>query len=354
MDSQASPTLDRLLAWSLDHPLPAPSRYALATMLVVTTALLRMLLITNLLPYLLFIPVVLLIALTMGRKTGLYATWLSGIMAGATLASADNAWWLTGMQWIATLLYTGVMTGVALTAAELRGAFRRSQRLRMELATANGRLLDHQEQLRLVNRELGHRLKNQLTIVQAIAGQTLRRSLDVKAANEALNTRLAAFGRATDMLTAADWRSADLHKLAEAALGSEPELAGRIHISGPPVSFNPQISLAVALALHELMTNATKYGALSVDRGHVELHWTLAADGDGDRSRFNLIWREIGGPPVSPPTRQGFGSFMIERSLSSYFGSRKAIAYDPAGLVFSIDAVIGAEHMEAATGSPLH
>jgi two-component sensor histidine kinase len=195
-----------------------------------------------------------------------------------------------------------------------------------------------EEQQRLVNNEIAHRLKNQLAIVQAIASQTLRQADDLRSANDALAFRLAALARATDVLMATDWNGAELHALAQAALGSHGSVSDRFRLSGPRLRFEPQISLALALALHELSTNAIKYGALSNDAGHVELTWSVLPGHDGVPPRFHLRWQEIGGPAVSPPERRGFGSVMIERSLRAYFRGEIRVDYHAAGLEFGIDA----------------
>ncbi|PHP19286.1 hypothetical protein CG471_13265 [Sphingobium sp. IP1] len=231
--------------------------------------------VTNLLPYLLFIPVVLVVTLVMARATGLFSVWFSAFLAGLTIADVSQPGWLTVTQWAATLLYAVVMTAVTLVASELRAALQRSRVLTAELTEANQRLSEHEDQLRLVNQELAHRLKNQLAVVQTVASQTLRQSSSMGAASEALSFRLAALAQATDTLTAAEWRGADLKDLAATVLGSNGGLSERIHISGPAVHFDAQVSLGFTLTLHELMTNATKYGALSNDSGHVELHWSL-------------------------------------------------------------------------------
>lgn len=196
-----------------------------------------------------------------------------------------------------------------------------------------------EEQGRLLNQELGHRLKNLLAIVQAVATQTIRQSDDLATAGDALSFRLAALGRAADVLTAASWDAADMATLAHAAIDGQAGHTGRIRIDGPPIRFNAQVSLALTLALHELATNATKYGALSTGSGHVDLRWAVqAGDSDPEKQRFTLSWREAGGPRVEPPSRRGFGSLLIERSLRSYFRGSIAMKYDPSGLVFTIDA----------------
>lgn len=329
------------MAWSLARAPSVPVRIVLATLLVGAVAILRALFVTSLLPWLLFIPTVLVIALTLGRMAGLYAVLLSGVLAGFAIAVPGTRVWLTGQQWIASVIYVLVGSGIAAIAGELRDAFRRVAAGAADLATSNALLVEREEQLKLLNHELGHRLKNQLSIVQAVASQTLRQAGDLRSANEALASRLAALGRATDVLTRNDWTAADLHTLARTALSAHGSVAGRFHYVGPTVRFDPQVSLALTLAFHELMTNAIKYGALSNDTGHVELSWSVRPGPNGAEPRFDLTWQEVGGPEVRAPTRRGFGSTMIERSLRSYFRGDTAIAFEPAGLIFRIDAPLG-------------
>jgi PAS domain S-box-containing protein len=193
-----------------------------------------------------------------------------------------------------------------------------------------------EEELRLLNGELAHRLKNVLAVVQSVTRQTLRSATDMGQASEDLSARLVALGTAADVLTHASWRSADLRELVEGALGPHAEIGGRIRLAGPPLTLQPQVAVALALALHELATNASKYGALSNDAGFVDVGWHVRGEGEG--ARFRLDWREQGGPPVTAPTRRGFGTTLIERSLRSYFGGTAEIAYRPDGLVFALDA----------------
>lgn len=346
---EASPVVDRLITWSLDHPLSVTTRYIAATSLVVGIATLRALLITDLLPWLLFIPAVIIVGMLAGRNTGLYAVALSAALAAVSIARGASCW-LSGPQWLASALYVLIGSGLVLLAAELRAAFRRARLLAADREIAHARLLEKDEQTRLLNQELGHRLKNLLTIVQAIAGQTIRQSPDLKSANEALAFRLAALGRAANVLTASEWNAADIGALAAAALQSADGKARRIHIDGPSTLLKPQVALALTLTLHELVTNATKYGALSVDAGHVDLTWSLEAGAQPGQKRFVLVWREMGGPAVRQPSRRGFGSLMIERLLASYFRGETAITYDLAGLVFRIDAPLAGAQAEGERG----
>lgn len=190
--------------------------------------------------------------------------------------------------------------------------------------------------MRLMNGELAHRLKNVLAVVQSIAQQTLRAAPDTATASQNLAARLAALGAATDVLTGRSWRSADLRDLAVRALAPHGVIGERILVSGPLVTLKPELTVAFALALHELATNAAKYGALSNETGTVALDWNI--EGDGDDALLSLCWRERGGPPVLPPERTGFGSVLIERSLRSYFSGKAATHYRPGGLVFELQA----------------
>lgn len=196
--------------------------------------------------------------------------------------------------------------------------------------------------LRLLIEELNHRVKNTLAAVLAIAVQTLRNAADTEEARKILQTRLLALAAAHDILTRTCWEGALLEELVRAALAplspADPE---RLRIEGPPVALPPRAALTLALAFHELATNAVKYGAFSCESGRVAVAWTL----DGER-RLRLRWTETGGPPVAPPTRRGFGSRLIERSLAHDLGGQARIEFPPTGVVCTIEAV-----MPPATGA---
>lgn len=206
--------------------------------------------------------------------------------------------------------------------------------------TARKRAEEQQELLKL---ELGHRLKNVLTVVQSVASQTLRQADDLPSANRALAARLAALGEATNLLTAQSWESADLLSLIDRALAAHGGIGERVRAAGPQMTLQPQVTLALALALHELATNAAKYGALSIPAGHVDVDWRVTKGTDDDPARFCLTWREVGGPQVHEPSRRGFGSRMIERSLAAYFRGEAWIAYPPEGVVFTLDCPLADE-----------
>jgi two-component sensor histidine kinase len=162
----------------------------------------------------------------------------------------------------------------------------------------------------MLNIELSHRLKNTLTLVQSIASQTLRNAADLREAREALSNRLIALGKAHDILLAGRSDGADLAEVVRGSLGLHADNPARFRITGPSLSIGPGAALSLALILHELATNAAKYGALSVEAGRVAVEWVA------DQAALRLEWRETGGPTVAPPARRGFGSRLIERGLA--------------------------------------
>lgn len=186
--------------------------------------------------------------------------------------------------------------------------------------------VDAEEQQRLLNHELSHRLKNTLAIVQAIADQTIRHSADADAM-VAFRERLRALGVAHDVLMNQSWSSARMQALAESALAlhAAPD---RMRISGPHVQLGPRAALSLSLLLHELATNALKYGALSTSDGMIDLVWRIETKGDD--ATLHVTWQESGGPAVPPPARKGFGS----RLIGMGFGMGTSdVDYAPDGVV---------------------
>ncbi|MCJ2034487.1 PAS domain S-box protein [Methylobacterium sp. J-068] len=193
------------------------------------------------------------------------------------------------------------------------------------------------EQQRILNRELSHRLKNTLAMVQAIASQTLRNVTDVEAAKEALAARLIALGKAHDILLSGAHESAEMEAVMHGALSiHDDRQPGRFHLAGPPITLGAKAALSLALMLHELATNAVKYGALSVPDGRVAVAWSLDLESSGPVVR--LAWSETDGPTVTPPTHKGFGSRLIERGLVGAVGGTISVDYAPTGLVCRVVA----------------
>lgn len=202
-----------------------------------------------------------------------------------------------------------------------------------------GRVLERrrtEEHLRLLVAELNHRVKNTLAIVQSIAAQTMRGEGVDGRARRAFESRLAALAAAHDLLTTQNWESASLRQVIEkAGLGCGAS-AERLSVVGPELRIAPRTAVSMAMAVHELCTNAVKYGALSNDIGNVAIEWQVSGAGESRRLRFS--WREEGGPPVAAPQSRGFGTRMIERAVAAELGGSAGIDFLPEGICCTIDA----------------
>ena len=187
------------------------------------------------------------------------------------------------------------------------------------------------ERQALLTGELEHRIKNTLAMVGAIANQTMRGD-SVTAAREAFSARLMTLSRAHDILTQTSWASAPIKEVVNGALAPHRSGQGRLRIDGPSVDLMPKQALALAVAVHELATNAVKYGSLSTN-GNVDIEW--AEDVSDAVPSFQFTWTESGGPSVVEPTQQqkGFGSRLIERMLANDFGGQVRTLYKPRGVV---------------------
>jgi PAS domain S-box-containing protein len=187
-----------------------------------------------------------------------------------------------------------------------------------------------ESQRELLLAELSHRAKNTLAVVQAIANQTFQTGRDQASAQKAFEGRLIALGIAHDLLINANWEHASFEELAASTLHSQ-QYTSRVELSGPHVLLSPRQALSLSMAIHELFTNAWKHGALSIASGRVDLRWSFT---DGDR--LHIEWREQGGPAVSPPTRRGFGSVLLERILANDLGADVETQFGVDGLVCTI------------------
>ncbi|POR42505.1 GAF domain-containing protein [Methylobacterium sp. V23] len=201
-----------------------------------------------------------------------------------------------------------------------------------------------EEQQQLRTREVSHRFKNLLAIIQAIATQTMRSADDLSTASEVLAGRLAALGKSQDLLLDGEIGSSPILDVVKGALNLHTE-ATRFDVSGPDVRIGGKVTLSLSLMLHELATNAIKYGALSNGVGGVAISWGI--HGAGGATSLRLTWRESGGPPVVAPSRKGFGSRLIERGLAGQIGGVVELSYAPTGLVFSVEAPLAAFQVES-------
>lgn len=212
------------------------------------------------------------------------------------------------------------------------GAFQGYVGLAMDITEA--RLAEERQRL-LIN-ELNHRVKNTLATIQSLARQTLREGVSMVDARERLTERLLALSTAHNVLTRENWESADIADIAREAVRPYDDPPGaRIAIDGPRSRVAPNVALAISMALHELATNAQKYGALSAATGRVSLRWSLHSACDA----VHLEWREAGGPPVAAPTSAGFGSRLL-LGLAGELGAPAVIDYAASGLVCRLRAPV--------------
>ncbi|MDT8759686.1 PAS domain S-box protein [Sphingomonas psychrotolerans] len=190
--------------------------------------------------------------------------------------------------------------------------------------------------LRLLVDELNHRVKNTLAIVQGIAQQSFKDATDPAVARRAFEGRLAALSEAHNLLTREHWAQVSMAQIIGDAVAPHGGDAGRFELDGPDLPILPKTAISLALAIHELATNAVKHGALSRPEGGVTIRWAKT-QGDG-HPRLSLVWAEHGGPDVIAPTRRGFGTRMIERGLAAELGGTAKIDFRPEGLVCTVDA----------------
>ena len=189
---------------------------------------------------------------------------------------------------------------------------------------------DVERRQQLLIDELNHRVKNTLTTVQSLVHNTLRDAGASAGIEDVLTERLMALSAAHDVLTRENWSGAQLADIARETL--KPYLTeGRILMEGPDARAPANVAVALSMALHELATNALKYGALSTSAGEVRLSWSRGA------GVLHLEWRERGGPPVRPPERQGFGSRLLLRGLTGDLSSPAELIYAPEGLICRLD-----------------
>ena len=190
---------------------------------------------------------------------------------------------------------------------------------------------------KLILGELHHRIKNTLATVSAIASQSFRAAPTIEHGQQAMEGRLAALGRAHDLLMQISWSNASLtHTFSGATEPFESQGARRFHFNGPDIRVTSGAVIALAMTFNELCTNTTKFGALSTPTGRVEIAWTI----DDDKQRLRLTWTEKGGPAVQPPERRSFGTRMME-SLGQQLNGQVQLSYAPSGFVYALDVPLG-------------
>jgi two-component sensor histidine kinase/CheY-like chemotaxis protein len=196
---------------------------------------------------------------------------------------------------------------------------------------------------KLILDELHHRIKNTLAIVSAIASQSLRTATSIEQGQEAIEGRLIALGRAHDQLMQVSWANASLADTVRGATAPfDAQGIGRFAIDGPDIGITSGAVIALAMTFNELCTNTTKFGALSVPAGRIEIAWAI----DDKSQRLKLTWSEKGGPAVEAPTRRSFGTRMMG-SLGQQLNGEVHLAYQPTGFIYTLDVPLGALTVKA-------
>jgi two-component sensor histidine kinase len=254
----------------------------------------------------------------------LITTFARSSLTGWTVAAGIAESSLAGPLW-RNLAITSVIGSVLLLVGL---AFA----VRMATTIARGEML-----YGLLIEELNHRVKNTLSILQAIAVQTFRSAS--KAEREKFEGRLGALAEAHNLLSAEKWRGSDLQdvigRVLQPYMLSNPE---RMQMYGPTVPLSPRLAVVLSMIMHEMATNAAKYGALSNDAGTVRLDWEVTTEDAGPKLR--LVWAEAGGPPVVAPVQRGFGSRLIERSARDQLGGEATVDFLPRGVVYTVTCAL--------------
>lgn len=195
----------------------------------------------------------------------------------------------------------------------------------------------------LLTGELKHRMKNTMAIVQSIVNQAMRRAADMDEARRLIHDQVGALARTNDLLTRTTSAEASMADLVAGAAELQGTFSAKITSAGPDLMLSPQAAIAVTMLLHELTTNAMKYGALSNDTGQVRIAWETTGD------HLDLTWHERGGPPVIPPARPGFGTRLLT-ALAGDLGGTPDIRYDPQGVSCTLRAKLSTIRTPEAVG----
>jgi two-component system CheB/CheR fusion protein len=240
--------------------------------------------------------------------------------------ASNGSWYLTRLKPYRTL--DDRIEGVVCTFVDMTERVKTRETLKANEA-----------RFRLLLSELSHRVKNTLAVVQSIARQSFAQDMPREDALEIFSNRLRSLAEAHSLLVRSDWRGADFRELAERQIGPYVQLDGRrVVLNGRPVNLPPDVATPLALVLHELATNALKFGALSVPDGTLKLGWGFRVHG-GSRE-FRYSWRECGGPKVRPPAREGFGSWLIRHGLPE---AKIELTFPETGAVCTV--TLPAEHL---------
>jgi two-component sensor histidine kinase len=213
-----------------------------------------------------------------------------------------------------------------------------------------------EQHIRTLLSELAHRSKNLLTVIQVMARRSVGPELSSEDFVDSFIERLSGLAQSHDLLAREDWRGISMRELITSQIGYlGDEKSARLDFDGPDIVLTPVAAQNLGMAIHELSTNAVKYGALSVNGGQVAIRWSVWVDLEG-RRRMKLSWSERGGPQVSPPKRRGFGLFVIEAIAARALGGAVDLRFEPDGVTCSVegaaDSTVLAEAPKALAATP--
>jgi two-component sensor histidine kinase len=276
-------------------------------------------------PFLTFFPAVLVATAIGGRLAGVTAVAAGGVAAYWAFVPPPFAFDHSpraGWSLLAFLLSAGV---IWVTAVLLRSTVLKFRNKKADLEREAAERERASERLRTVAVELEHRVRNLLALIQGLVMQSGRGVESVEAYQTALSERLQALAKAQRLVSNTTSPSLPLRSILDDAVRPFGSDGDRFRLDGPEIMAPADIALPLALALHELSTNAVKYGALSHEDGRIEVSWSHAGD------EISLQWKERDGPPVLPPQRRGFGSRLLESALSAH-GGRSQMSFEPDGV----------------------
>ncbi|MGJ0394460.1 MAG: HWE histidine kinase domain-containing protein [Methylocystis sp.] len=194
------------------------------------------------------------------------------------------------------------------------------------------------EHRRLMNLELHHRVNNSLAMIQGVANITARTATDFTSFRNSFSDRIQCLSRLSTLLVQKSWARTPMKELTTTALACDSlALRDRISMSGEDVELRSEVALALGMAMHELLSNAERHGALSAEQGHVNIEWRIA---DDEGKRLRVDWTEQGGPPITPPQRTGVGQYLMKTVLARQFGGDIEIAFEPDGVRATITAEV--------------
>jgi two-component sensor histidine kinase len=266
--------------------------------------------------------------------------WQWGLASVAAIAVALGLAWLFARAMQAPMQYASraaLALGRGETVPALQSHLAEANTITEALEKAGVELTERAAQQRLLLNELNHRVKNVLTVVQAVIMRTLSDQQPLREAREQLIARVQALGRAQEHLVRTDWKGAAIKDIVASELES---FSVRVRLDGPDLTITGRMVQTLSLLLHELATNAAKHGSLSDDKGRVSVIWSVA--GSGKDARFRFRWKERDGPSLKPPSRTGFGTALLESAIPSDPNIKPRLLYEPKGFVYEFDVPLAA------------